>query len=131
VLNLAGSDLILRNPAGFSRVGIDQRRRSSADLAGAARSHHHITVIAVESIHQLHRLCTSVFYIAVGEETSQNVARILLIFSSMLDFRHFSDVSRYRLSSDDSGFPERLQRSPRITACNWSTDCSRRSLTRI
>src|SRR5258707_15060467 len=65
-----------------------------------------------------------------GEETSK-VARMSLILSSMLVLRHFSAVARYCFSAAVGVLPERRMRSPRTMACNWSTDCSRRSLIRM
>src|SRR5438874_8956282 len=55
-LHFAGGDLFLGNAASLARVVLfHQRARPRLDLAGAARSHQHVTVIAVKTIHQLHR----------------------------------------------------------------------------
>src|SRR5215469_9514512 len=67
VLDLAGIDLLLGDLANFAGVGRDQRRGAAGELAGAARGHQHVAIIAVEPVFQFHRPVTSRVSHSVGE----------------------------------------------------------------
>src|SRR5215469_4511840 len=67
VLDLACVDLFLGDLADFAGVGRDQRRGAAGELAGAARGHQHVAIIAVEPVFQFHRPVTSRVSHSVGE----------------------------------------------------------------
>jgi hypothetical protein len=56
MLHLSGIDLFLSNTAGFVGVGADQWGSARLELPRAPRRHEYVSVIAVETIDQVHAL---------------------------------------------------------------------------
>jgi hypothetical protein len=101
---------------------LHQSGNFAAELVRANGTKHVMMVLVIRFPHR------SAFS---GRARTQKVAKIPLILSSMLAFRHFSAVARYCFSAGEGPFPERRMRSPRTMACNWFADCSSRSLMRM
>src|ERR1700675_4718500 len=53
-LHLTRADFILRNAAGFARVGLHHRRSAGLKLAGAPRRYQNVAIVAVEAFDQFH-----------------------------------------------------------------------------
>jgi hypothetical protein len=52
--HFAGADFVLRDTAGFAGIGLNHRRSSGLELAGAPRGDQNVSIIAIEAFDQLH-----------------------------------------------------------------------------
>src|SRR5260370_42509556 len=52
--DLARLDLVLCDAAGFARMCLDHRRRSTLQLPGTTRRDQNVPIIAIETVNQLH-----------------------------------------------------------------------------